>query len=80
MFSIFVFLFSIEIESTEAQALFDQAHRLFACRFCTRERTMPVIAPSFRRRRHPRHHPAYFGTPDATEAPAQSRACSPLRR
>ena len=32
-FSIFLFLFSIEIEATEAQALFDQAHRLFACRF-----------------------------------------------
>ena len=42
--------FSIEIEATEAQALFDQAHRLFACRFTTREQTMPVIGPSFVRR------------------------------
>ena len=29
-------VFFIEIESTEAQALLDQAHRLFACRFTTR--------------------------------------------
>ena len=48
--SILLFLFSIEIESTEAQALLDQAHRLFACRFTTRGRTMPVIDPSFVRR------------------------------
>ena len=48
--SIVLFLFSIDIESTEAQALLDQAHRLFACRFTTRGRTMPVIDPSFVRR------------------------------
>ena len=30
--------------------MLDQAHRLFACRFTTRGRTMPVIDPSFVRR------------------------------
>ena len=50
VFSIFDFLFTVEIDAMEARPLFDQADRLFACRFATGGRTMPVIDPSFVRR------------------------------
>ena len=47
VFSILDFLFTVEIDAMEARPLFDQADRLFACRFATGGRTMPVIDPSF---------------------------------
>ena len=50
VFSILDFLFTVEIDAMEARPLFDQADRLFACRFATGGRTMPVIDPSFVRR------------------------------
>ena len=50
LFSIFDFLLTIEIESMEAKPLFDQADRLFECRFCTGGPMIPVIDPSFVRR------------------------------
>ena len=47
VFSILDFLFTVEIDAMEARPLFVQADRLFACRFTTGGRTMPVIDPSF---------------------------------
>ena len=50
VFSVLDFLFTVEIDAMEARPLFDQADRLFACRFATGGRAMPVIDPSFVRR------------------------------
>ena len=47
LFSICDYLLTIDIESPEFAPLFDQADRLFECRFRTGERTMPVLDPSF---------------------------------
>ena len=45
--SICQYLLTIDLESPEVTPLFEQADRLFACRFRVGQRTIPVIDPSF---------------------------------
>ena len=48
--SISDFLVAIGIDTMEVSLLFEQADRLFACRFDARDKVIPVIEPSFTRR------------------------------
>ena len=64
--SIYDFLVALGIETmVEVAALFEQADRLFACRFRAGERVMPVIEESVLQK-GPRHHRAHVRSPIAS--------------